>query len=269
MKPHTRTNQLHGTRTKRTGCIVCLVAFTTMASAQQQSSRRYVSVYGLKAIGISQELAESLQEHLESNLLRYDRFAVLSRSDVDLILEEARFQQAGGCANQDCLLEAGSLLGLHTIVTGTISRLGQTYNVVLKLIDVESGELTSSANGRHTGSVDELLDVTERLLGELLEGGGISLVDTVVVVDTFTTIDTVRTVDTVVAVVTKTREPEYSPSFYYRKEEASPAVGAPDQPAVQGTMPSVKARAIGLGAAGIFGAIAVTLLVHMLVNSNP
>jgi hypothetical protein len=127
-----------------------------------------ISVYGLKSIGISQSLAASLQEHLESNLLEYEQYDVMSRNNIDLILKENRFQQTGICPEEECLIEAGHILGVEKIITGTISMVGSTYNVVLKMIDVETAKLESSVSKKHAGSVDTLLDVIEVTLKTLI-----------------------------------------------------------------------------------------------------
>ncbi len=134
----------------------------------EEKGKTTISVYGLKSIDISQNLAESLQEHLESNLLNYQQYNVLSRNDIELILKESRFQQTGICQEEDCLVEAGNLLGVEKIITGTISLVGTTYNVVLKLIDVATAKLESSVNKKHSGSIDTLLDVIEVSLRTLL-----------------------------------------------------------------------------------------------------
>lgn len=132
-------------------------------------SKTAISVYGLKSIGIPQSLAESLQEHLESNLLKFEQYNVLSRNDIDIILKESRFQQTGICSDENCLAEAGHILGIEKIITGTISMVGSTYNIVLKMIDVKTAKLESSVNQKHSGNIDTLLDVIEVSLHILLE----------------------------------------------------------------------------------------------------
>ena len=136
----------------------------------EELNKTTISVYGLKSIGIPQSLASSLQEHLESNLLRYERFDVMSRNNIDVILKESRFQQTGMCSEEECLVEAGNILGVEKIITGTISMVGATYNVVLKMIDVGTAKLESSVSKKHTGSIDTLLDIIEVSLKTLIGG---------------------------------------------------------------------------------------------------
>lgn len=144
-----------------------IIAFYNNTYAVQQG-KTTISVYGLKSIGIPQSLASSLQEHLESNLLGYEQYDVMSRNNIDVILKESRFQQTGMCSEEECLVEAGNILGVEKIITGTVSMVGSTYNVVLKMIDVGTAKLESSVNQKHSGNMDTLLDVIEISLHTLL-----------------------------------------------------------------------------------------------------
>jgi TolB-like protein len=228
-----------------------------------------MSVFGLKAIGISQELAESLQEHLESNLLQYRRFEVLSRSDIALILKENQFQQSGTCTGDECVVEAGHILGVQKIVTGTLSKIGNTCNVVLKLIDVQSGKLESSANRQYTGGVEGLLEVMEQLLDDVVDEatvrGFLPERDTVVVRDTVwkenrivrTETDTVRVRDTVW--VQKHPEPAVP------VVSQAPAPARKPVPAVP-TRPSRKARRVTLGATIILCCLAAVVITASITD---
>lgn len=234
------------------GLTVTLIVFHTQTFAAQLQR---VSVYGLKPIGVSRELAISIQEHLESNLLAYGRYEVLSRSDIELILQESRFQQSGACTDESCLVEASSLLGVEKLVTGTISRVGSTYNLVLKLIDIRSATLESSANQRHAGSVDKLLDISEQLLDRLLQGRAEPLIDTIVQTVVRTRTDTITVRDTVWAVPEPKPEPELEPAV-----TDTPPVESAVMSAAAQQRPTRTRGWLGLGAAIILGTIAATVL---------
>lgn len=233
------------------------LAALSAAALAADKPRPGITVYGLKAIGASQELATSLQEHLESRLLGYGAFDVLSRSDIDLILSESRFQQSGACTEEECLVETGNLLGVEKMVTGTLSQVGLTYNLVLKLIDVRTARLEASSSGRHTGTADRLLDISEGLLGELLESSVAALrPDTITIVrtltDTVTAIDTVTVRDTVWA---------RAPDSIMREEVTEPYDRSTPLPAEPQANPK-RARRFALGALAILGAMAAGLLTY-------
>jgi hypothetical protein len=174
---------------------------------------------------------------------------VLSRADINLVLRENAFQQSGACDDEACLIEAGHVLGLEKLITGTVSMVGQTYNTVLKVIDIETAKLESSVSRRHTGSVDGLLVVMERALDDLLKPeppAPVVVRDTVVVVKHTTDTVTVRSaarVDT----VTVTRRPEPR-----RTIEPAPEAKA-------------HARTIGIGAVGILSGVALLVVLMQIL----
>jgi hypothetical protein len=252
----------------------CSLLSVTSCSVAEQADRANISAYGLKAIGVPQQLAVSLQEHLESNLLKYSQYSVVSRSDIDLILSENRFQQTGACHDEECLVAAGNLLGIEKMVTGTVSRLGHTYNLVLKLINVGSAQLEASANGRHGGSEDQLLDLSEQLLDELLhEEEQIVEVEAVEeeqpveeeqaveqeqhVVHEIVVMDTLAPAEADSPVVT------LSPG----KEDVIAHKDEPGKAAAQDSQPSRLAKRIGRGALVILGALAIAILTFNLIGS--
>jgi hypothetical protein len=141
----------------------------------EEQKKTTVSVYGLTSIGISQSLASSLQKHLESNLLRYDEYDVMSRNNIDLILKESRLQQAGVCSEEECLVEAGNILGVEKIITGTISMVGSTYNVVLKIIDVGTAKLESSVSKKHSGNGKPVNTSLIVAVGKSIDFSGVSI----------------------------------------------------------------------------------------------
>jgi four helix bundle protein len=243
--------------------ITLLAAMAVLSHAAER-----VSVYGLKAIGTSQDLAQSLQEHLESHLIRQGQHEVLSRADISLILGENTLQQSGACSDEACLMETGAVLGVQKIVTGTLSKVGATYNLVLKLLDIASGRLESSTSGRHAGTPEQLLDISVALLDQLIEPISPPAPDTVVrtIVHTrtdtltFTVRDTVVRADTV-----RVRDTLYAalPAAPLRKEvidSREQAVRRAEESADQRR----RNRRIGYGAIAVLGSIAAGILTYQL-----
>lgn len=225
---------------------ICAIATDTTAS------KTTISVFGLKAIGAPQELAVSLQENVESNLIKYGRFDVMSRNDMDMILRENRFQQSGACIDEECVLQAGHILGVQKMVTGTVSRLGQTYNVVLKMIDVSSARLVSAVSRKHSGTVDNLLAITDEMVLELLgqaeaEISGAGKSDSSSVSDMHPDTLDVKTIG---------KEAEEPTGLaVYGKESAEDS-----------REPSPKAKWIGIGALVLLGSIAAIVLISNVAD---
>lgn len=230
----------------------CLVA-----SSSEQANPR-ISVYGLKPIGVPADLVTGIQEQLESELIAIGTYEVLSRTDINLILSENRFQQSGACDEESCLVETGTVLGVERIVTGTLSRIGVTYNLVLKIINIKSGRLEASVSRRHTGSADQLLDISGPLLRQLLTGSAVAKVDTVTRTVVQTRTDTVTVRDTV--------------TLWKQHQPTTTEVRA-SQPAVRPTTNAVlteeqrsRGRRMSVGALALLGAVAAGVLSYQVAT---
>ena len=53
------------------------------------------------------------------------------------LLEEQRFQITG-CVEQACAVEIGRLLGARKMVIGSVGKVGDTFTVSLRMVDVET-----------------------------------------------------------------------------------------------------------------------------------
>ena len=86
-----------------------------------------------------------------------------------MILKEQKFQHSG-CTDSECAVEIGQLLNADVTVVGTVSKLGKTYTIDSRIIDVRNGEALGSASYTHTGNIDQLVkygieSVARELLG--------------------------------------------------------------------------------------------------------
>lgn len=90
------------------------------------------------------------------------------------ILKEQGFQQSG-CVSDACIVEVGQLLGVRYMVAGSIGKLGRTYTMSIRLIDVQTGEIFLTADTDCRCSIEEVLsnstvDIAQRLCRGV--GGG-------------------------------------------------------------------------------------------------
>jgi actin-related protein len=86
---------------------------------------------------------------------------------MNKILKEQKFQMTG-CVAQECKVEAGQILGVGKIVSGSVGIVGKTYYLTLLLIDVKTGKVELSAEDECRCEIDELLGSTKRLAKKLL-----------------------------------------------------------------------------------------------------
>ncbi len=145
--------------------LLLATAIASLAPLHAQVSGS-VAVLDLEARGISQVEAESLTDRLRTELVLTGTITVVERGQMEQILLEQDFQMTG-CTSNECAVEVGQLLSVTTIVAGSIGRVGSTFTIDVRTIDVESGRITGSLKRDFRGEIDGLLDIMTDLANEL------------------------------------------------------------------------------------------------------
>ena len=107
--------------------------------------------------GYSSEELENITELFAGFLREVGGVRVVTRSQWESILKEHDFQRSGLVAQTE-IREFGKALGAQAVVTGSMMKLGNTNILNLSLLDVESGEMLSTARKSYE-SLDEILDL--------------------------------------------------------------------------------------------------------------
>jgi len=90
--------------------------------------------------GISQSVSRTLSDYLRAQLFNTQKFTIVTRENMEQILKEQQFQLSG-CTSQECVVQVGQLLGVRKMFTGSMGKVGTTYVITLKIIDIESGKV--------------------------------------------------------------------------------------------------------------------------------
>ena len=130
----------------------------------QSRSKMSIAVLELDDQGISAAEAGSLTERLRSELFKTGMFEVLERAKMEEVLKEQGFQQTGACATTECAVEVGRLIGVERMVAGSVGKVGATFSVDIRTINVETGAIMKASTRDFTGRIDDLL---RRLMPEV------------------------------------------------------------------------------------------------------
>ncbi len=133
---------------------IAAVLFFTVALCQTT-----IAVVDFNAHGVSVHEAATLTDRLRNELFNTNKFRVLEREMMEAVLKEQGFQQTG-CTSSECLVEIGQLIGVSQMIGGSIGKVGETYTVLLRVIDVETGEVVKTATRDVSGRIDVLLTTT-------------------------------------------------------------------------------------------------------------
>ena len=67
--------------------------------------------------------------------------AVISRDEIKSMLLHEQSKMLMGCDDESCLAEIGGALGVQYIVSGNVGRIGETYLLHLKLINIREAKV--------------------------------------------------------------------------------------------------------------------------------
>jgi TolB-like protein len=76
-------------------------------------------------------------DELTANLVDSGNLVIVDRKEIDLIRGEFAFQYSGEVSD-DSMQAIGRMLGAQSIVSGTLSRIGDLYRIVIRVLNVQS-----------------------------------------------------------------------------------------------------------------------------------
>ncbi|MQY63584.1 MAG: DUF2380 domain-containing protein [Calditrichaeota bacterium] len=133
-------------------------------SAQAKES---IAVVDLEGRGISALEAATLTDRMRSELVKTGAVTVVERGQMQQILSEQDFQMTG-CTSDECAVEIGQMLGVTKMVAGSIGKIGATFTVDLRTIDVGTGAIINTMTRDYRGEIDGLLRQIEHISWELV-----------------------------------------------------------------------------------------------------
>ena len=166
----------------------CLALFCAGTGfSQAKNTKISVGLMDLGSSGISSRIVKFLTDRLIIELQNTGKFSVMERDKRDVILKEQGFQQTGACDQTACLVEAGRLLPIQKMIGGSVGKIGKTYSIQVRMVDLKTGEVEVTTARDYNQEIDYLLtrgmkevalDLAEvRIKGRSLENGDYAVGD--------------------------------------------------------------------------------------------
>ena len=146
-----------------------MAGFAPLRTAYAQEDKTYnMVVMNLEAQGVSEVEAAVLSDKLRSYIMQViaseeyrqmedkDQYVVLEREDMDKILDEFDFQNTG-CVSDSCMIEFGKMMAADRMLLGSIGKIGSTYSVSARILDLEISTNIAIADGQLRGSIDDVM----------------------------------------------------------------------------------------------------------------
>ena len=81
--------------------------------------------------------SEYVIDEITANLVINRNITIVDRREIDLIRNEFNFQLSGDVSD-DSMQELGRMLGAQSIVSGSLIKIGSTYRIVIRILNVQS-----------------------------------------------------------------------------------------------------------------------------------
>lgn len=129
---------------------------------QAQERKPLVAVLDLQTTGgILKSEAQALSDRLRSEMQEL-KFDLIERSQMNALLTEQEFSMSD-LADEAAIAKAGKLLSAEQVAVGSIGKVGRTYTVDVRLIDVASGKVVNSSKQDYNGPTEGLVQVMRNI----------------------------------------------------------------------------------------------------------
>ncbi len=88
--------------------------------------------------GVTKERAQALTEVVTGEVGKSMDCAVLSRAEIEALMQFEVDRQLAGCDTDSCLSDVGDALGVQRLITGSVQRVDDHVVVALRIIDMNT-----------------------------------------------------------------------------------------------------------------------------------
>lgn len=129
------------------------------------SEKERIVILNLKAISVEKELADLVTESLITSFVKSQEYQVVERSQLESVLSELKLTATDDFSDNTAL-EIGKLSKAKLVIIGTVGKVGASYLINIRSIDVETGNILY-ADRVIVKSAEELLPATDTLAAKI------------------------------------------------------------------------------------------------------
>ena len=111
-----------------------------VVSVSLAQNRQRIAVMNFQSNNVSKYVSNAVSEMISTEMAKKNDVQVIERSQMGQILEEQGLQMTG-CTDSSCAVQVGKLLSARKILIGTVSKLGNNFTIVSRVVDVEKGSV--------------------------------------------------------------------------------------------------------------------------------
>ena len=111
------------------------------------------------------DLGRAVAENLRTEIIQTGEFRVIERAALKKLFEEQQLQFSGAI-DQESAVKVGKIAGAERLILGSVTKIGNTYTINIRFIDVETSVATKAE--KLYGNVDELPMLVEGIVKLLM-----------------------------------------------------------------------------------------------------
>jgi hypothetical protein len=148
---------------------LCALTLAALVAAPPPPKPKLAVVDIRAQTGVSAELAATLTSATAAAVrARATDYAVVDADQIRSLFALQKQRQLLGCEDASCLAELGGDLGAKELLTGTLTRVGDSYLLTLRRVDLRRAQVTRDASERVPVSKEaQLLTAVDHLTRNL------------------------------------------------------------------------------------------------------
>ncbi len=150
--------------------VILFTGFLITDQAAAQQKKLTVAVLEFQRTGgLEASEAMTLTNRFRGLLVQTETFEVVEREKMKEILKEQDFTMGDQCNSSECAVQIGQLLGVQAMIAGDIGKVGQTYTLDLRMVDMATGKISKTHNEDYKGEIDGLLAIMKKAAEKFAE----------------------------------------------------------------------------------------------------
>lgn len=111
--------------------------------------------------------ALALTEALAGEIARVPGTEVITQAQMKALLDLEAQKQLAGCSDDSCMAQIGAALGVDELIGGSVSKVGESWLVGLRRVDVKTAGSRLADRRFKGGTLDDVLDALPSLVAEV------------------------------------------------------------------------------------------------------
>ncbi len=142
--------------------------FSSYLPPPARSSSNVIAVTDLENKGVSQHIVENLNSYIESLVSGTKQYKLANRKELEKELNELKCQSSELFDQTQCFMKVGKKIGASQLLAGDVGKMGQTYQISLRLITMETSLYNSDSELCKECSEDDLFEAARALVSRMI-----------------------------------------------------------------------------------------------------